>query len=61
MGNLDSKCILCPCGSPNTFCIFILMFIIVVVLISAGPQRTQKIAGLLGVGAKYFNMVYFSG
>jgi hypothetical protein len=39
------------------------MFIIVVVLISAGPQRGQQIARLLGVGAKlkYFNMVYFSG
>jgi hypothetical protein len=38
------------------------MFIIVV-LIFASPQRKQKIARLLGVGAKfkYFNMVYFSG
>ncbi len=63
MGNLDSKCILCPCGLPNTFCIFIIMFIIFVVLTSAGPQRRQQIAGLWGAGArfKYFNKVYFSG
>jgi hypothetical protein len=39
------------------------MFVIVVVLISAGPQRRQQIAGLLEATARfeYFNMVYFSG